>query len=125
MRGTPNKRRNPMPHFLHQIAYSREGWQAIVNNPQDRIEAVRPAIEKLGGKIDSAWFAFGDYDVVVITEMPNNVSAAAIAIAFAAGGACKGVQTTPLMSTAEALDAMKKAKDCGYRPATTTSGKAA
>jgi hypothetical protein len=37
-----------MPHFLHQIAYSREGWQAIVNNPQDRIEAVRPAIEKLG-----------------------------------------------------------------------------
>ena len=32
-----------MPHFLHQIAYSREGWQAIVNNPQDRIEAVRPA----------------------------------------------------------------------------------
>src|SRR6185437_11934858 len=35
-----------MPHFLHQIAYSREGWQAIVNNPQDRIEAVKPAIEK-------------------------------------------------------------------------------
>jgi uncharacterized protein with GYD domain len=114
-----------MPHFLHQIAYSREGWQAIVNNPQDRIEAVRPAIEKLGGKIDTAWFAFGDYDVVVITEMPNNVSAAAIAIAFAAGGACKAVQTTPLMSTAEALEAMKKAKDCGYRPATVTSGKAA
>jgi hypothetical protein len=62
---------------------------------------------------------------VVITEMPNNVSAAAIAIAFAAGGACKAVQTTPLMSTAEALEAMKKAKDCGYRPATVTSGKAA
>jgi hypothetical protein len=36
-----------MPHFLHQIAYSREGWQAIVNNPQDRIEAVRPALRNL------------------------------------------------------------------------------
>jgi uncharacterized protein with GYD domain len=114
-----------MPHFLHQIAYSREGWQAIVNNPQDRIEAVRPAIEKLGGKIHTAWFAFGDYDVVLITEMPNNVNAAAIAIAFAAGGACKGVQTTPLMSTAEALEAMKKAKESGYRPATGVAGKAA
>ena len=34
-----------MPHFLHQIAYSREGWQAIVNNPEDRIQAVRPAVE--------------------------------------------------------------------------------
>jgi uncharacterized protein with GYD domain len=114
-----------MPHFLHQIAYSREGWQAIVNNPQDRIEAVKPAIEKLGGKIHTAWFAFGDYDVVLITEMPNNVNAAAIAIAFAAGGACKTVQTTPLMSTAEALEAMKKAKESGYRPATTATGRAA
>jgi uncharacterized protein with GYD domain len=114
-----------MPHFLHQIGYSREGWQALVNNPQDRIEAVRPAIEKLGGKIQTAWFAFGEYDIVVITEMPNNVNAAAIAIAFAAGGACKNVQTTPLLSTAEALEAVKRAKESGYRPATGASGKAA
>ncbi len=35
-----------MPHFLHQIASSREGWQALVNSLQDRIEAVRPAVEK-------------------------------------------------------------------------------
>jgi uncharacterized protein with GYD domain len=114
-----------MPHFLHQIAYSREGWQAIVNNPQDRIEAVKPAIEKLGGKIHTAWFAFGDYDVVVITEMPNNVNAAAIAVAFAAGGACKAVQTTPLLSVTEAVEATRKAKESGYRPATTASGRAA
>ncbi|MBV8894598.1 MAG: GYD domain-containing protein [Acidobacteria bacterium] len=114
-----------MPHFLHQIAYSHEGWQALVNSPQDRIEAVRPAIEKLGGKIETAWFAFGDYDVVVITDMPNNVNAAAIAIAFAAGGACRNVQTTPLLSTTEALDALKKAKESGYRPATSVSGRAA
>jgi uncharacterized protein with GYD domain len=114
-----------MPHFLHQIAYSREGWQAIVNNPQDRVEAVKPAIEKLGGKIHTAWFAFGDYDVVLITEMPNNVSAAAIAIAFAAGGACKAVQTTPLMSVAEALEAMRRAKDSGYRSAIAATGRAA
>jgi len=125
MRGTSKKGGMIMPNFLHQIAYSREGWQAIINNPQDRIEAVRPAIEKLGGKIETAWFAFGEYDVVVITEMPNNVNAAAIAMAFAAGGACKAVQTTPLLSTAEALEAMKKAKDSGYRPATAVTGKAA
>src|SRR2546422_11142759 len=109
-----------MPHYLHQVAYSREGWEALVKHPQDRIEAVRPAIEKLGGKIKTAWFAFGDYDIVVITEMPDNVSAAAIAIAFAGGGACKAVQTTPLMSPEEAVQAMKKAAECGYRPAAGT-----
>lgn len=113
-----------MPHYLHQVAYSTEGWQAVVDNPQDRIEAVRPAIERLGGKIETAWFAFGDYDVVIITEMPTNVDAAAISIAFAAGGACKAVQTTPLISVAEGIQALKKAKDSGYRPATST-GRAA
>ena len=106
-----------MPSFLHQVAYSREGWQALLSHPQDRIEAVRPAIERLGGKIKNAWFAFGDHDVILITEMPDNVSAAAISIAFAGGGACKSVQTTPLLSTEEAVQAMKKAAESGYRPA--------
>ena len=110
-----------MPHFLQQVAYSHEGWEALVANPQNRIEAVRPAIEKLGGKIESAWFSFGDYDVVVITDLPDNISAAAIAMAFAAGGACKSVQTTPLISPEEAMQALKKAHECGYHPATVTS----
>jgi uncharacterized protein with GYD domain len=114
-----------MPSFLHQVAYSREGWQALLSHPQDRIEAVRPAIEKLGGKIKSAWFAFGEYDVVLITEMPDSVSAAAIAMAFAGGGACKSVQTTSLLSTEEAVQAMKKANESGYRPASVTQTRAA
>jgi uncharacterized protein with GYD domain len=110
-----------MPHYLHQVAYSREGWEALLASPQNRIEAVRPAIEKLGGKIETAWFAFGEYDVIVIAELPDNVSAAAISMAFAGGGACKAVQTTPLMSPEEALQALRKAGECGYRPATITA----
>jgi uncharacterized protein with GYD domain len=110
-----------MPHYLQQVAYSREGWEAVLGNPQNRIEAVRPVIEKLGGKIETAWFAFGDYDIVVITEFPDNLSAAAIAMAFAGGGACKSVHTTPLMSAEEAVQALKKARECGYRPATATA----
>ena len=106
-----------MPHYLHQVAYSREGWEALVKQPQDRIEAVRPAIERMGGKIKSAWFAFGDYDVVLVSEMPDNASAAAIAMAFAGGGACKAVHTTPLLSAEEAVEAMKRASQTGYRPA--------
>jgi len=107
-----------MPHYLHQISYSCEGWQTLIAQPQNRVEAVRQAIEKLGGKIVSAWFAFGGYDVVVITEMPDNVSAAGLAIAFAGGGACKAVNTTPLLSAEEALQAMKKAGESGYKAAT-------
>jgi uncharacterized protein with GYD domain len=107
-----------MPLYLTQVAYNQEAWQALINNPQNRIEAIRPAIEKLGGKIVNGWFAFGDYDIVSVLEMPDNVAAAAIAIAFAAGGACKAVKTTPLMTTAEGIEALKKAATSGYRAAT-------
>jgi uncharacterized protein with GYD domain len=107
-----------MPSYLQQVAYSTEGWEALVGKPQNRIEAVRPAIEKLGGKIESAWFAFGDYDVVLIIQMPSNVDAGAIAMAFAAGGACKSVKTTPLLTAEEAVQAMQKAASAGYRAVT-------
>ena len=45
-------------------------------------------------------------------------SAAAFAMAVAAGGACKDVRTTPLLSIAEGLEAVKKAESAGYKPVT-------
>jgi uncharacterized protein with GYD domain len=106
-----------MPHYLIEVDYNAQGWAALVKQPQNRIEAVRPAVEKAGGKIEAAYYAFGKYDVVVIVEMPDNVSAAALAIAFAAGGALNAVKTTPLLTAQEAMEAMKKAGGTGYRPA--------
>jgi hypothetical protein len=50
--------------------------------------------------------------------MPDNVSAAAFALAIAAGGACKNVKTTPLLTAEEGIKAMKKAGGSGYKPAT-------
>jgi hypothetical protein len=82
-----------MPHYLQQVVYSIEGWKALVKKPQNRIEAVRPA-------------------------MPSNVDASAISIAFAAGGACKAVKTTPLLTVEEAVEAMQKAAGSEYRAAT-------
>ena len=106
-----------MPNYLCQVAYTSEGWAALVKSPQNRLEAVRPAVEKLGGKVVGGWYAFGEYDVVLVLEMPDNASAAALAIAFASGGTLKAVRTTPLLSTGEALEAMKKAGKSGYKPA--------
>jgi uncharacterized protein with GYD domain len=104
-----------MPLYLSQVAYNEEGWQALVANPQNRLEAIRPVVDKLGGRIINAYFAFGDYDFVLISEFPDNVSAAALAIAAAAGGAVKSMKTTPLMEAAEGLEAIRKAASSGYR----------
>ena len=104
-----------MPLYCHQVSYTKEAWARLIANPQDRIEVVRVPIEKLGGKLQTAYFAFGPYDALVITEMPDNVSAAAIAIAFAAGGAVANMQTTPLVTAAEMVEALRKAGTCGYK----------
>ena len=105
-----------MAYFLLQGAYTAEAWATLVRNPVNRIEAIRPAVEELGGSIESSFFAFGDYDVVLILRMPDHVSAAAFALAVAAGGAFKAHRTTPLMSMEEGVEAMRRAGESGYRP---------
>ncbi len=105
-----------MPHYLIQAAYTPETWATMVKNPQSRAEAVRPIIEGLGGKLLSIYLAFGEYDVVGLAEYPDNVSAAAFSMAASAGGALKAVKTTPLMTAEEAVEAMRKAGQAGYRP---------
>jgi uncharacterized protein with GYD domain len=105
-----------MAYFLLQGAYTSETWKTFAQNPRDRSEAIRPAVEKLGGKIESLYFMFGEYDVMVILQMPDNVSAAAFTLAVAAGGAFKAQKTTPLMTAEEGMEALKKSTDTGYRP---------
>ena len=105
-----------MAYFLLQGTYTPESWKSLVNKPVDRVEVVRKVIEKLGGKVEGAWFAFGDYDVVMIMQMPDNISAAAFSLAVAAGGAFKAHKTTPLMTIADGIEAMKKASGAGYQP---------
>jgi uncharacterized protein with GYD domain len=104
-----------VPTFLIQLAYTSDAWAAMVNQPQNRLEAVRPVVEKLGGKFEHAWLAFGEYDIVGVVEMPENTDAAAFAMAVAAGGAAKTFKTTPLLSVEEGIEAMRKAQGAGYR----------
>jgi uncharacterized protein with GYD domain len=105
-----------MPSYLVQVAYTSEALSRFISKPHDRTETVRKAVEKLGGKLGPLYLCFGDYDVVGIYDMPDNVSAAAFAFAISAGGSCKAVKTTPLMSTSDAVTAMKKARSSGYKP---------
>jgi uncharacterized protein with GYD domain len=106
-----------MPHYLVQVGYNTTGLAALVKDPQDRIEKVTPAIEALGGRVECAYYAFGDHDIVLICEMPDNSSAAAFALAVGAGGTVASYKTTVLLTPDEALQAMSKANESSYKPA--------
>ncbi len=105
-----------MTRYMVQASYTNNGVADLVKTPQDRSAAIRPLIEGMGGKMHSFDYSFGDYDVVVIAELPDNVSMAALAMAVSAGGAVGGFKTTVLLSMEEAVEAMRKAGSLGYRP---------
>ena len=105
-----------MAKYLIRASYTAAGWAAQVKRPTNRLEALRPVVERLGGTIEQFFYSFGDHDVVAILDMPNHVSAAAWAIAGTAGGAVKNLETTPLLTVEEGIDALRKASDIGYSP---------
>jgi uncharacterized protein with GYD domain len=100
-----------MALYLLQVAYTPEAWAVQLKQPQDRVQIVGKLLERLGGRFVNAYFAFGDYDIVAVMDMPDNVSAAAVSMTVSAGGACKAIKTTPLMAVAEGMEAMRKAAE--------------
>jgi uncharacterized protein with GYD domain len=99
-----------MPYYLVQLSYTPEAWRALTDNPQDRQDAVTPLVERLGGRFVSTKFlCFGEYDLMAIVEMPDNVNAAAFSMTISAGGAVKAFRTTPLIPMAEGIAAMRQA----------------
>jgi uncharacterized protein with GYD domain len=105
-----------MAYYVFQAPYTAEVIANRVKAPQNRAEAVRVAVEKMGGRVEGFWFAFGEYDTVEILQLPDNVSAAAFSMAVSAGGAFKAIKTTPLITLEESVAAMRKAPETGYQP---------
>jgi len=91
-----------MPDYLVQIVLAPETVATYVAKPQNREEMARSVIENLGGKIKDFWYTLGDYDVVIIETLPDNVSAAAHFNGCHSFGCFKLFKTTPLLSVNEA-----------------------
>ena len=107
-----------MPRYLVQASYSSEGTAAMISNPADRAAVIRQLVESVGGNLEVFDFAFGDYDVVIVAELPDNVTMAALSMAVSASGVAKTIKTTPLLSVEEAIEAMQKAGQVSYQPPT-------
>jgi uncharacterized protein with GYD domain len=105
-----------MAQYLVQVSYTPEAWAHMVDNPQNRQELVRPAVESLGGKFDHCWMCFGEYDLVGIVELPGNVDAGAFSIGVSAKGAVRAIKTTPLLTMDESVQMMRRASQLAYAP---------
>lgn len=90
-----------MPMYLIEGSYSADGLKGLVKDKASgRIKAVTDALAGFGGKLHSAFFTFGQHDVVVIAELPDNATAAGLSIAVSATGLVR-IKTTPMLSVEE------------------------
>jgi uncharacterized protein with GYD domain len=108
-----------MPMYLYQAAYTAESLAAQLKEPKDRIEVVRPAFESVGATVLASGYPFGEYDVLVVFEAPDDTAAASVALAVGAGGAARSAKTTRLLSGQEWIESLQQAQRVAgqYQPA--------
>jgi uncharacterized protein with GYD domain len=103
-----------MPKFLFQGRYTPEGVKGLLHDGgSGRREAVDKLVSSVGGRVESMYFAFGGTDVYVIADLPDNASAAAVALAVAQTG--KASADTVVLMTPQEIDAAAK-KSVTFRP---------
>ena len=103
-----------MPKYLIQVSYVGEGLKGLLKEVgSSRRASIETLIKNMGGNLESFYYAFGEDDVVVIADFPDNATAAAFSLAGNAIGALKA-RTTILMTPEEVDEATKKT--VGYRP---------
>jgi uncharacterized protein with GYD domain len=106
--------RTSMPLFLVKARYSSDGIKGVIKGGGTaRAEAVKHAIEGLGGTMHSFEFAFGDVDAYVRVEVPDNVAAAALCLAVSSTGLAS-TEAVVLLTAAE-IDAAAN-QQVGYTP---------
>ena len=74
-----------MPCHLLETGYTPEAWPVLIQDSEDRREANPSVVEGLGGTIHGAWLTFGEYDTVLILQLPDNVAGKATSIVFTSG----------------------------------------
>ncbi|MFN8103283.1 MAG: GYD domain-containing protein [Acidimicrobiia bacterium] len=103
-----------MAKYLLDVKYTLDGLKGMVSEGGTaRKEAAIKAVESVGGTMEAFYFAFGETDVYAIADVPDNVTAAAVALKLGATGAV-AIRTVVLLTPAE-VDAAAKV-DIAYRP---------
>jgi uncharacterized protein with GYD domain len=102
-----------MARYLIHASYTREGIQGVAREGgSSRRDAIGTMVADLGGSLEAFYFAFGADDAIVIADLPDNVTAAAVGMTVGASGGAT-TRTTVLL-TPEEIDAAS-GKTVGYR----------
>ena len=95
-----------MSHYILLINWTDQGISKIKESPE-RFGSFKASVEKAGGKLIGGYYTFGEYDVVIILEAPNDEAVMSLMLKVGSAG---NVRTKTLKAVA-AEEGMKTIKD--------------
>lgn len=109
-----------MPMYLARVKLSKEFMNAVVDRPEDRITTTTKLLKGIGGRLHNYFFAFGEYDIILLFDLPDNVSAASLSMVLSASSSATEIEITPLLTMQEAVEAMHRSSEAMavYKPPT-------
>ena len=86
-----------MPTYITLAKWTDQGIRNVKESLQ-RLDAFKKAAEAAGGKMIGFYLTLGEYDMVVIVEVPSDEAAAALILSTGKGG---NVRTTTMKAFPE------------------------
>jgi uncharacterized protein with GYD domain len=74
-----------MPIYISLVSYTQKGIKNIKESPK-RLERVKSMIKAAGGELKAFYLTMGRYDIVIISEAPNDKVYATTMLAIGAAG---------------------------------------
>jgi uncharacterized protein with GYD domain len=100
--------------YLYQVSYTQDGYKGLLKDGgTKRRQTVKTLVESLGGKLELFEFAFGSDDAVLVMDLPDHVTASAIALTVNASGGATGRMT--VLVSPEDVDRARAVR-VGYTP---------
>ncbi len=99
-----------MAKYAVLFSYTVESWANMMDNPTDRSAEASAAAAAVGGTVESYYWMFGDFDGLVVFDVPDSVSAGAISVAAASSGAFASMQTHELFTAQDQAALVERAK---------------
>lgn len=74
-----------MPSYVTLVNWTDQGIRNLKDSPK-RSDAFEAAVKANGGTVKELYLVLGEYDIVTVTELPNDETAAKLALATASLG---------------------------------------
>jgi uncharacterized protein with GYD domain len=74
-----------MPTYISLINWTEQGVKAFKDTTK-RADAAKAAAKRIGGRLNDIYWTIGAYDLVAITEFPDDETATAFMLALSSEG---------------------------------------